>query len=78
MALAHALRSEAPETWEPVNSQEILCLIGAALTWSRVKGANPEAGPPEEVQRGTLISSWTKVRFGSLLRWAAFALSTRG
>jgi len=75
-ALAHALRSCDPELWRTVTPESILTLLGAAQTWAQARGFNPGLTPPEKLQRTTLLSSWTTVRFSDLLQWAATGLVT--
>ncbi len=74
VTLARALRSGDPDTWRTAHAQHMLTLLVVTLTWAQANGFNPELVPPENVQSSTTISSWTRVRFCDLLRWAAAGL----
>ena len=73
-ALARAFRTADPEFWGTVTSQGIHALLSAVLMWARVKGFDPQLSPPDTIQHGLLLPSWSRVNFTDLVRWAAAAL----
>jgi chromosome segregation ATPase len=73
-ALARAFRAADPELWGTVTSEGIHALLNAVLMWARVKGFDPQLSPPDTIQHGLLLPSWSRVNFTDLVRWAAAAL----
>jgi len=74
--IARALRRFDPELWGQIPSHDMAMLFVAVLAWAQNKGFNPVLTPPEGIQGSAYLSSFTRVRFADLVKWAATALMT--
>lgn len=76
-ALAGALRSNDPKIWGTLGQDDILQLFSAVLIWAQVKRFNPRLVLPEAIKQALgviYISSYSRVNFADLIKWAATAL----
>jgi hypothetical protein len=74
VTLAQAIRSGDPDLWQNVSPQSVSLLLYANMTWAHSRGFNAVLAPPEYVERANSLSSWNRVRFADLIRWAIAGL----
>ncbi len=72
---AQLLRA-GPESWKQLPREVVQHLVMVALRWAEVGGRDLQVGLPDNIRKGTLLPSWTRLRLSEVLLWALTGLTS--
>ena len=72
---AQLLKSGDPESWKQLPLEVIQHMVLVTLRWSEAPGRDLRVSLPANLQRRSLLPSWTKLRLSEVLLWALVGLT---
>ncbi|MCH7688843.1 MAG: hypothetical protein IH899_19530 [Planctomycetes bacterium] len=72
---AQLLKSGDPGSWKQLPLEVIQHMVLVTFRWAEAEGRDVQVPLPANLQRGSLLPSWTKLRLSEVLLWALFGLT---